>query len=83
MRAIPQVSEFVDGICCEQRRRTGTYIGSQAKLHAMRHQVEQVRTLERIAAGEDHQRVSEFFHLIQQAESIECRQFVCVPAGLG
>ena len=75
--------ECVDGLGGQQRGGAGRHVGAQADPDAVAHQVEQVGPLQRIAAGEDHQRLAEAADLVQQAVALLGGQFVRDGARIG
>jgi hypothetical protein len=77
------VLEALYGFGRQQRGGAGRHVGAQSQAHAVADQIVEIRPLQRVAAGEDHQRLAERTDLIQQAETLCGCQLVRVAFGLG
>ena len=69
------ILESVDGFGGQQRSGAGGDVGAQADFDAVADQVVEVRPFQRIAAGEDHERLAEGADLVEQAVSLIGGQF--------
>jgi hypothetical protein len=75
--------EAVDGRFGEQGRSAGGDIRAQPDLHAVADQIVEIRALQRVAAGENHQGIAEGFDLVEQFETLRGVEFLRMPARLG